>query len=89
MPLLFFFWCGLIVFREPHVLPVQGMWARLQEVEATVNAGVLIEDAEEMVAQYAAVAAEMAGGGAQERSTRPSDEEIAEIVEARQELIFL
>lgn len=58
------------------------MWARLQEVEANVDAGVPIEDAEVMVARYAAIAADRAGGEPQERSDAASDEDIARIVEA-------
>lgn len=58
------------------------MWARLQEVEANVNAGIPIEDAKEMVSRYAAAATDGASGEAQERSDGTSDEDIARIVEA-------
>lgn len=60
----------------------QGMWARLQEVEANVNAGVAIEDAEMMAARYAAIAADRARGEPQEPSAAASDEDVARIVEA-------
>ncbi|CAM9628010.1 unnamed protein product [Pylaiella littoralis] len=59
----------------------EGMWARLQEVEANVNAGIPIEDAKEMVSRYAAAATDGASGEAQERSDGTSDEDIARIVE--------